>query len=281
MCEKKGKLKTLPGKVDIDMKIGFIGLGNMATAMIGGMLTKKIAKPEDILGSAKTEATKSAVREKYGIQTLDNRAVASEADILILAVKPQMFDDVIPQIKYAVKKDALVISIAAGKTIRWLSEAFGREIKLVRCMPNTPAMVGEGCSGVCRNERVSDEEMALCMRLIESFGLAEEVPERLMDAVGGVSGSSPAFVFMFLEALADGAVKAGMTRGQAYRFAAQAVLGSAKLMLETKKHPGELKDMVCSPGGTTIEGVQALEKAGFRSGVMQALEACVEKSKKL
>lgn len=264
------------------MKIGFIGLGNMAKAMIGGMLAKEIAKPEDILGYAKTEATRKAVKEKYGICILENNAeVAAEADVVILAVKPQMFGDVIPQIRDSVRKEALIISIAAGKTMVQIQEAFGKDLKLVRCMPNTPAMVGEGCSGVCRNELVSDEEMNKCMKLLQSFGIAEEVPERLMDAVGGVSGSSPAFVFMFIEALADGAVKAGMPRKQAYHFAAQTVYGSAKLMLETGKHPGELKDMVCSPGGTTIEGVQTLEKMGLRSAVMSAVESCVDKSKKM
>lgn len=264
------------------MKIGFIGLGNMAKAMIGGMLAKGIAKPEELTGSAKTEKTRKAVEEKYGIETLaDNGAVAEASDILILAVKPQMFDTVIPQIRDRLRKDTLIVSIAAGRTIAQIEERLGGSFKVVRCMPNTPAMVGEGCSGVCRNERVTEEEMARCMELVSSFGLAEEVPEKLMDAVVGVSGSSPAFVFLFLEALADGGVKAGMPRGQAYRFAAQTVLGSAKLLLETGKHPGELKDMVCSPGGTTIEGVQALEDMGFRSAVMSAVEACVEKSQNM
>jgi len=264
------------------MKIGFIGLGNMAKAMIGGMLEKGIAKPEEISGSAKTQATLDAVREKYGIPVSDsNREIAQKADILILAVKPQMLAGVISEIKDSVRKDALILSIVAGKTIEWIEEAFGGNFKVVRCMPNTPAMVGEGCSGVCRNERVSDEEMAGCMALIGSFGVAEEIPEKLIDAVGAVSGSSPAFVFMFMEALADAGVKAGMTRKQAYRFSAQAVLGSARLMLETGKHPGELKDMVCSPGGTTIEGVQALEEMGLRASVMKAIELCVEKTRKL
>ncbi len=264
------------------MKIGFIGLGNMAKAMIGGMLAKEIARPGEIVGFAKTEATRNAVEEKYGICILEsNREVAVQADVVILAVKPQMFGEVISQIKESVHEDALIISIAAGKTMSQIQEAFGKNIKLVRCMPNTPAMVGAGCSGVCRNELVSDEEMNSCMELLQSFGLAQEVPERLIDAVGAVSGSSPAFVFMFIEALADGAVKAGMPRTQAYQFAAQAVYGSAKLMLETGRHPGELKDMVCSPGGTTIEGVQALENRGLRSAVMSAIEACVEKSKKM
>lgn len=269
------------------MIIGFIGLGNMAKAMIGGILAKKIAEPADIIGSAKMEATRKAAAEKYGITVCEDGAlaanvqVARKADVLILAVKPQMFPEVIGQIREQVREETLIVSIAAGKTMAWIEEAFGRKIRLVRCMPNTPAMVGEGCSGVCRNEQVDDEEMALCMKLLGSFGMAEEVPERLMDAVGGVSGSSPAFVFLFLEALADGAVKAGMPRQQAYRFAAQTVLGSARLMLESGKHPGELKDMVCSPGGTTIEGVQVLEQSGFRASVMGAVEACVEKSKKL
>ncbi len=264
------------------MKIGFIGLGNMAKAMISGMLEKGIAGPKEIYGSARTEATGRAVKNQYGIQILEENAqVAAEAEILILAVKPQMFDEVIPQIRDKVGDHTLIISIAAGKTMAQIEEGFGKPLKLVRCMPNTPAMIGEGCSGVCRNDRVTDEEMAKCMELLGSFGVAEEVPERLMDAVVGVSGSSPAFVFMFIEALADGAVKAGMPRSQAYRFAAQTVQGSARLLLETGKHPGELKDMVCSPGGTTIEGVQTLEEMGLRSAVMNAVEACVEKSRNM
>lgn len=254
----------------------------MAKAMIGGMLEKGMARPEEIIGSARTQATRDAVREKYQITVSDsNREIAEKSDILILAVKPQMLAGVIDEIKESIRKDELILSIAAGKTIAWIEDAFGGNLKVVRCMPNTPAMVGEGCSGVCRNERVSDEEMDRCMALVQSFGAAEEIPEKLIDAVGAVSGSSPAFVFMFMEALADAGVKAGMTRSQAYRFTAQAVLGSARLMLETGKHPGELKDMVCSPGGTTIEGVQALEEMRLRASVMKAVEVCVEKTRKL
>lgn len=264
------------------MKIGFIGLGNMARAMIEGMLSKKIASKENITGSAKTEATLISVKEKYGIETtLDNCSVAERSDILILAVKPQFFGEVISQIKEKVREDTLVISIAAGRTIADIEELFGRSLKLVRCMPNTPALIGEGCSGVCRNGSVSDSEMAKCMALIESFGFAQEVPEHLIDAVSGVSGCSPAYVFMFLEALADGAVEAGMPRGQAYVFAARAVMGSARLMLETGKHPGELKDMVTSPAGTTIEGVRTLEERGFRGAVIDAVKASVEKSRNM
>ena len=148
-------------------------------------------------------------------------------------------------------------------------------------MPNTPALVGEGCTGVCVNPHVSEEETEYSLELMESFGKAYLVPERLMDAVGAVSGSSPAYVFMFIEAMADGAVTAGMPRTQAYEFAAQAVYGSAKLVLETGRHPGDLKDMVCSPGGTTIQGLRVLEEKGMRGAVMDALLACVEKSQKL
>lgn len=264
------------------MKIGFIGLGNMARPMISGMLREGIASREDIVGSAKTQRTLDAVQEEYGIGVEhSNKAVAEAADVLILAVKPQFLEDVIKEIRESVKEEALVISIAAGKTLSWLSERFDRPLGLVRCMPSTPALVGEGCTGICANDIVTEEELAYSLRLMGSFGKASLVEERLMDAVGAVSGSSPAYVFMFIEAMADAAVAAGMPRAQAYEFAAQAVCGSAKLMLETGKHPGELKDMVCSPGGTTIEGVRVLEEAGFRGAVMDALLATVEKSRKL
>ena len=264
------------------MKIGFIGLGNMAKAIIGGMLQNQMVQPGDIVGTARTELTREAVSAAYGIEIRKtNEEVAQEAEVLILAVKPQFFREVIGQIRDVVSGDALIISIAAGKTLRWIEEAFGREIKLVRCMPNTPALVGAGCTGVCVNGKVSKEETAYSIQLMESFGRASLVPEHLMDAVGAVSGSSPAYVFMFIEAMADAAVAAGMSRVQAYEFAAQAVYGSAKLVLESGKHPGELKDMVCSPGGTTIQGVRVLEERGMRGAVIDALTATVEQSKKL
>ena len=169
------------------------------------------------------------------------------------------------------RADTLVISVAAGKTIKYIEEQFAgggeaKTVKLVRCMPNTPALVLTGCTGFCVNEQVDRPEKEFAERLFSSFGKAIEVPERLMDTVGSVSGSSPAFVFMFIEALADGAVAEGMPRKQAIEFAAQAVCGSAKLVLESGKHPGELKDMVCSPGGTTIQGVRTLEKSGDGRG---------------
>lgn len=264
------------------MVIGFIGLGNMAKAIIGGMLKQDMVLPEDIIGSAKTQATRDAVQAEFGIRTVsDNRQVAASADVLILAVKPIFFPEIIGEIKDEVTEKKLVISIAAGKTIEWIETEFGKPLRLIRCMPNTPALVGEGCTAVCCNTLVKAEDEEFCLKLMGSFGKANVIPERLMDAAGAVSGSSPAYVFMLIEAMADGAVAAGMPRKQAYEFAAQAVLGSAKMVLETGKHPGELKDMVCSPGGTTIEGVKVLEERGFRAAMMDALVACVEKTKKL
>ena len=265
------------------MKLGFIGLGNMANAMIGGILEKGLYTKSEIIGSAKTVETAERVAEKYGIETgTDNRRTAQEADVVILAIKPIFFAEVIDEIKgivTAAGEKKLVISIAAGKTIEWIAARFGAPVRLVRCMPNTPALVGEGCTCVCFQEGTAKADEELVLSVMNSFGKASVLPERLMDAFVGVAGSSPAYVFLFIEAMADAAVQAGMPRKQAYEFAAQSVLGSAKLMLETGKHPGELKDMVCSPGGTTIEAVKVLEEKGFRAAVLDAVEACVNKSK--
>lgn len=264
------------------MKIGFIGLGNMASAMIGGMLKKKLVLFNEIYGADKSEAAAAKCNEKYHIQILsDNVAVAKEADFLFLAVKPVFLPDVIDEIKDAVDENTVVISIVAGKTISFIEERFGKQVKLVRSMPNTPALVLEGCSALVQGNLVSDGEFEQVKKLFSAFGTVHEVPERMMDAVVGVSGSSPAYVFMFLEAMADAAVCAGMPREQAYKMAAQSVLGSAKMVLETGRHPGELKDMVCSPGGTTIEAVKVLEEMGMRAAVMDAMDACIEKSKML
>ena len=265
-----------------NMTIGFIGLGNMARAVIGGMLDKGIVKPEDICGSAKTEATRKKMEASCKIRTASsNREVAEQAEILVLAVKPQFFEEVIEEIKGISWEGKTIISLAPGKTIAWLQEKFGQRLPVVRCMPNTPALVGEGCTGVCASPEVGSKARDTVLEILGSFGKAVEVSEKMMDVVGAVSGSSPAFVFLFIEALADGAVAEGMPRAQAYEFAAQAVLGSAKLVLETGSHPGELKDMVCSPGGTTIQGIKMLEKNNFRGTVMDAVITCVEKSRKM
>lgn len=263
------------------MKLGFIGAGNMAQAIIGGILKKGIMSKDDIIASAATEKTINKVSEEYGIKTtLDNREVA-EAEILFLSVKPVYYQSVIDEIKDIVSSEQIIVTIAAGKSVAWVEEAFGGVKKIIRTMPNTPALVGEGITAVCPNSNVADKDLAKVIEILESFGEAEVINENIMDAVVAVSGSSPAYVFMFIEAMADAAVAEGMPRAQAYKFAAQSVLGSAKMVLETGKHPGELKDMVCSPAGTTIEAVRILEKEGLRSSVMECMKACADKSRNM
>ena len=264
------------------MKIGFIGCGNMGSAMIGGILKKGVFEKNEIIVSNLTEEGSRKSREKLGVvTTLDNCEVVKNANIVILAVKPQFYEEVIGEVKGYLTPEHMIVGIAPGKTLAWLEEKCGLPLKVVRLMPNTPAQVGEGMTGACANDRVTKEDMEQILAVTDSFGRTEVVPERLMDAVGAVSGCSPAYVFMFIEAMADAAVAQGMPRKQAYGFAAQSVLGSAKMVLETGLHPGVLKDMVCSPAGTTIEGVRTLEKNGFRSAVFEALQACAEKGKKM
>lgn len=259
--------------------IGFIGGGNMATAMIGGIIRSGLTDSAHVIAADKSADAVSRLKESFGIQTTtENIEISSNADILFLAVKPNILKDVILEIRDYIKTDALIISIAAGQSIDTIQQLFAKEIRLIRAMPNTPAFVGASMSALSPNASVSAEDIALACQLFNSFGECEVVAESLMDAVVGVSGSSPAYVYMFIEAMADAAVADGMPRAQAYKFAAQSVLGSAKMVLETGKHPGELKDMVCSPAGTTIEAVAELEKAGFRNAVIQAQRICSKKS---
>ena len=262
------------------MKLGFIGTGNMAGAIMGGIIRNEIFKPEEIIGADISKESRSKVQSAYGINvTEDNKKAASESEVLVLSVKPQYYAETIKEIKDCVREDQLIITIAPGKTLKWLEEQFEKKVKIVRAMPNTPALVGEGMTAACANDAVTEEEKEYALKILRSFGKVEIVAENMIDAVVAVSGSAPAYVFMFIEAMADEAVAAGMPRKQAYEFAAQSVLGSAKMVLETGKHPGELKDMVCSPGGTTIQAVKVLEEKGMRAAVMDAMDACIEKSK--
>ncbi|EEM71206.1 hypothetical protein bthur0009_27040 [Bacillus thuringiensis serovar andalousiensis BGSC 4AW1] len=220
--------------------------------------------------------------EKYGISiTTDNKKVAKNADILILSIKPDLYASVINEIKEEIKSDVIVVTIAAGKSIKSTEDSFDTKLKVVRVMPNTPALVGEGMSALCPNEMVTEKDLEDVLNIFNSFGQSEIVSEKLMDVVTSVSGSSPAYVYMIIEAMADAAVLDGMPRNQAYKFAAQAVLGSAKMVLETGIHPGELKDMVCSPGGTTIEAVATLEEKGLRTAIISAMQRCTQKSVEL
>lgn len=267
---------------EYSMKLGFIGTGNMAGAIMGGIIKNHIFTSEEIIGADISEAGRNRVKENYGIHvTSDNKEAAEKSAVLILSVKPQFYEEAIREIKDCIREDQIIITIAPGKTLEWLEEQFGKAVKIVRTMPNTPALVGEGMTAACANKYITEEEKAYVLKILSSFGKVEFVPERLIDAVVAVSGSSPAYVFMLIEAMADAAVAEGMPRQQAYQFAAQAVYGSAKMVMETGRHPGELKDMVCSPAGTTIEAVRVLEERGFRSAVIEAMKVCADMSRNM
>lgn len=264
------------------MKIGFIGAGNMASAIMGGIIGAGIVEAGNIIASDALSSALEKAGKKFGINiTADNKEVASESDVFFLAVKPQFYMDVITEIRDVMRPETVVVTIAPGWNLEKLHAAFGKDVKIVRTMPNTPAMVLEGMTSVCPNEFVSKEELDYVLSLLGSFGKYEVIAEYMIDAAMAAAGSSPAYVYMFIEALADGAVMYGLPRDKAYKFAAQAVLGSAKMVLETGMHPGALKDMVCSPAGTTIEAVKVLEQEGFRASVIDAMVACVEKGRKM
>ena len=258
-------------------KIGFVGMGNMGKAILMGAL-KEFPK-EDIIFSAKTSDTKKKIYKETGVEYADSNAeCANKCKYLILAVKPQFYDEVLNGIRYMLTLEHVIISLAPGKTIDQLKANLGNDKRIVRVMPNTPAMIGEGMSGIsCRKEEFSEVELDMLERIFGACGKAEFIDETLMNAVVCASGSSPAFAYMFIEALADSAVRYGMPRKQAYVFAAQAVKGAAAMVLETEEHPGVLKDRVCSPAGTTIEGVAALEECGMRDAVLKASAAVYKK----
>lgn len=262
--------------------IGFIGGGNMGGAMMAGLVNTQTFTPDHVIASDVYRPALDRLHEELGIRVTENvQELVEAAQIIVLSVKPQILPSVVEQVADRIGTDKLVISIAAGVTLDRLTGLLSDQHKIVRVMPNTPAMVGEGMAGICTNGNVSEEEKQQILQIFNCFGKAELVPEKLIDAVVGVSGSSPAYVYMFIEALADGAVAEGMPRAQAYKFAAQAVLGSAKMVLESGKHPGELKDMVCSPAGTTIEAVKALEEGAFRAVVMDAVHTAAEKNRNM
>ena len=234
---------------------GFIGMGNMGYAMLKGLL--KTYSPDEIVFSCATDKKRVAVSDETGVRAVSGNAeCANSAKYIILAVKPQVYDVVLKNIHDIVTEESIVISLAPGITITDIKRKLGDNIRVVRAMPNTPALVGEGMTGISYNTaEFSFEERDIIEKFFNSFGKVVTVPENLMSGVVCASGSSPAYVYMFIEALADGAVKYGIPRKDAYKLVAQTVLGSAKMVLETGEHPGKLKDNVCSPGGTTIKGV--------------------------
>lgn len=262
-------------------EIGFIGMGNMGYALLKGVLKRFPA--ESIIFTSKTDKTRQKVFLETQVEyTQSNAECANACKYVILAVKPQYYPTVLKQIRYAVTEDHVVISLAPGITIKSLKESLGSDRRIVRAMPNTPALIGEGMTGLSyRQEEFLPEELDMVHKIFGSVGKYMDVEEQLMSAVVCASGSSPAFVYQFIEALADGAVKYGLSREQAYTFTAQAVLGAAKMVLNTGEHPAVLKDRVCSPGGTTIAGVAALEDAGMRSAILKACDACYDRAESI
>jgi len=263
-------------------KIGFIGAGNMGGAIIGGMLKANIILPENIIISDLNTSRLENFKKEYGVTVAkDSKELAKSADFIFMAIKPNVFDHVARDIVSEMRTETVIISIVAGKDIKMMEDLFGSDKRIVRTMPNTPSLANEGMTALCYNQNVTEEEKEEIQMMFDSIGKSQPLPEYLFAASTGICGSSPAYVFMFIEAMADAAVLAGMPRDQSYVFASQAVYGAAKLVMESGKHPGELKDMVCSPGGATIEAVEALEKNGFRSAVMEGVKACIEKSKEM
>ncbi|GIX48715.1 MAG: pyrroline-5-carboxylate reductase [Candidatus Tectimicrobiota bacterium] len=263
----------------MDSRFAFIGGGNMAEALIKGLMQGLAVPPARITATDILPERRHYLEKTYGIHTTaDNCQAVREHDVIILAVKPQHLPEVLATIAPVVTRQHLVISIAAGVPLRTLQAALGEEVRLVRVMPNTPALVLAGAAGIAPGKAATAEDVALVERVFSAVGRAVVVGDELMDAVTGLSGSGPAFVFAVIEALADGGVLVGLPRQMAVVLAAQTVLGAAKLVLETGKHPGELKDMVASPAGTTIAGLHALERGGLRGLLMDAVRLATERS---
>lgn len=262
------------------MKLGFIGAGNMGSAILKGILNQDYLQPSDIAIYDKLPELCSAFAER-GVQTMNNNVdLARACDCILLAVKPIYAKQVLQEI-YAQLEDKFIISIVAGWTYEMLEAALPASARFVRVMPNTPLSVGEGMSLLSLRCKCSEEEFAFAKSIFAAAGKVACVEDHMFTAATSISGCGPAFVFQFIEALADGGVRYGVPRALAYELAAQTLIGSAKMVLESGEHPGKLKDAVCSPGGTTIEGVYALEKGGMRASVMDALGATIEKTSKL
>lgn len=263
-------------------KIGFVGCGNMGKAMLQGIINSEIINKEDIIVSTKSIESKENIKKVFDVKTtLDNKEVVKNSNIIFFAIKPNMYKAVMEEVKEFINEDDIIISIAAGITIENIENFLSNKNKIIRTMPNTPALVGEGMTAICPNLNIESTDLEICENIFKTFGKCEFIEEKDFDAFIALCGSSPAYVFMFIEAMADAAVKLGIPRKKAYIMAEQSILGSAKLALETGLHPGELKDMVCSPGGTTIEAVIELENQGFRNSIIKAMEKCADKSKEM
>lgn len=268
------------------LKIGFIGAGVMASAIISGLLNAKFVQPSNICASEPYAAAREKLLALHVGATTDNALVVAQSDIIIIAVKPDVvgpvLDDLSAKLAPEVFEKKCFISIAAGISITSIEARLPPTTKgIIRVMPNTACMVGMSASAYAANSRTSRQDKDVCEKIFSSVGTICEVDEKLMDAVTGLSGSGPAYVFMFIEALADGGVRMGLPRAAALQLAAQTVKGAATMVLETQTHPGQLKDQVCSPGGTTIAGVEALEEHSFRAAAMSAVVAASKRGAEL
>ena len=264
------------------LTIGFLGAGKMASALAGGFLKAGLAAPADIIASDPLEAARTSFATQTGATTTTrNGEAVQKARVLVIAVKPATVPELLAEIRGQITPDHLIISIAGGVTLSRLEGGLNAGARVIRVMPNTPAMVGCSASAYALGRAATPADGELARRLLSAVGMAFEVKEPLLDAVTGLSGSGPAYVYMIIEALSDGGVAAGLPRDIATKLAAQTVLGGARMVLDTGMHPGALKDMVTSPGGTTIEGVHELEKGGLRAALMSAVRAASEKSRKL
>jgi pyrroline-5-carboxylate reductase len=261
--------------------IGFIGAGNMAEAMIRGLLRGEDFKPDQIAASGPRSERMRELHDAYGIETTTDNKVPARAQIVVLSVKPQILSRVLDEVGDVIAPDALVLSIAAGIPVAAIQSRLASGTRVVRAMPNTPALVDAGATAIAGGEHARESDLADAKRIFDSIGLTVVLEESQLDAVTGLSGSGPAYVFLILEALSDAGVKVGLSRRTAQLLAAQTVLGSAKLLLETNEHPGRLKDMVTSPGGTAITGLHTLENGGVRTTLMNAVEAATRRSKEL
>jgi pyrroline-5-carboxylate reductase len=264
------------------VRFAFIGGGNMAEALIKGLLSGLGVTPQHIMATDVVPERCTYMQTTYGITaSADNKHAVQESTVVILAVKPQIMPAILEEIAPVVNSEKLVISIAAGITLQTLQRALGDSRRVVRVMPNTPALVLAGAAGISPGKAATAQDVALVERIFNAVGRAMVVSDDMMDVVTGLSGSGPAFIFALIEGLSDGGVLMGLARQTATLLAAQTVLGAAKMVLETGKHPGELKDMVTSPAGTTIAGMQALESGGLRGLMMEAVRRATERSEAL
>jgi pyrroline-5-carboxylate reductase len=262
--------------------IGLLGAGYMAEALLGGWLESSLCEPSSVIAADLRPERLAELRERHGIRTTTkNEELVHEAEVIVLAVKPQVVASVLEPLASELKPEHLLISVAAGVPIIALETLCSSGTRIIRTMPNTPALIREGATALAAGHRATTEDVALAQQLFDALGLTVVVPESQFDAVTGLSGSGPAFVMLFIESLADGGVRAGLPRDVALALATQTVLGSARLVASTGEHPGVLKDRVTSPAGTTIFGVAALERGAFRSSVIAAVTEAAERSAEL